>query len=127
MGTKDIPIILMLVAGLAVCITCISKGFPIQTTFLFVAITLFVFYFLGRIIKKIIDSINKDAENRATLAANEKKLEEERLEAERQAAELTEKMKETKSSEEDENGLTAEENPDESPEGEEETPSEQGE
>lgn len=51
-------------------------------TLIFVLLTLFVFYILGQIVKKIILKINRDAENRAALLSREEAEDGEETEAE---------------------------------------------
>ena len=68
---RNIPLIIMLSAGSIISIACIVYDFSMMTTLLLVLGTLVVFYLIGLIVKKIILSINKDAEDRAALLAQE--------------------------------------------------------
>ena len=68
---KNIPLIIMLSAGSVISIACIIYRFDLLHTLLLVLGTLIVFYLLGVIIKRIILSINRDAEERAALLAQE--------------------------------------------------------
>jgi len=68
---KSIPLIIMLSAGSIISIACIVYKFTLLQTLLLVLITLIVFYIIGIIIKKLIVSINRDAEQRAALLAQE--------------------------------------------------------
>lgn len=68
---RNIPLIIMLSAGSIISIACIVYGFTMTTTLLLVLGTLIVFYLIGLIVKKIILAINRDAEQRAALLAQE--------------------------------------------------------
>lgn len=68
---RNIPLIIMLSAGSIISIACIIYKFSLMETLLLVLGTLIVFYILGLIVKKIILSINHDAEVRAALLAQE--------------------------------------------------------
>ncbi len=68
---KNIPLIIMLSAGSIISIACIVYKFTLLHTLILVLATLIVFYIIGLIIKKIIVSINHDAEKRAALLAQE--------------------------------------------------------
>lgn len=68
---RNIPLIIMLSAGSVISIACIIYKFSLMETLLFVLGTLILFYILGLIVKKIILSINHDAEERAALLAQE--------------------------------------------------------
>lgn len=68
---RNIPLIIMLSAGSVISIACIIYKFSLMETLLLVLGTLIVFYILGLIVKKIILSINHDAEERAALLAQE--------------------------------------------------------
>jgi len=68
---KNIPLIIMLSAGSVISIACIIYKFDLLHTLLLVLGTLVVFYLLGLIVKRIILSINRDAEERAALLAQE--------------------------------------------------------
>ena len=68
---RNIPLIIMLSAGSIISIACIVYGFSMMNTLLWVLGTLVVFYLIGLIIKKIVLSINRDAEQRAALFEQE--------------------------------------------------------
>ena len=68
---RNIPLIIMLSAGTVISIACIVYKFSLLHTLGFVLATLIVFYIIGLIIKRIIVSINKDAEERAKLLIKE--------------------------------------------------------
>lgn len=68
---KNIPLIIMLSAGSIISIACILYKFTMLKTLALVLATLVVFYIIGLIIKKLILSINRDAEERAALIAQE--------------------------------------------------------
>lgn len=68
---RNIPLIIMLSAGSIISIACIIYKFSMMETLLFVLGTLILFYIIGLIVKKIILSINHDAEERAALLAQE--------------------------------------------------------
>lgn len=68
---RNIPLIVMLSAGSVICIACIFFKMTLLQTLLYVLLTLVGFYLIGLIIKKIIVSINRDAEERAALLAQE--------------------------------------------------------
>jgi len=90
---RNIPLIVMLSAGSIISIACIIYKFTLLHTLLLVLGTLLVFYVIGLIIKRIIVSINRDAEERAALLAmeeNEAKMKEEAERAELAAKRLNE-------------------------------------
>lgn len=68
---RNIPLIIMLSAGSIISVACIIYDFSLLDTLLLVLGTLIVFYIVGLIVKKIILSINHDAEERAALLAQE--------------------------------------------------------
>ena len=68
---RNIPLVIMLTAGSIISIACIVYKFTLLHTLLLVLITLIVFYILGLIIKKLFISINREAEERAALLAQE--------------------------------------------------------
>ncbi len=80
---RNIPLIIMLLAGTVISIACIVFKVPLLQTLLYVLLTLIAFYLIGLIVKNIILSVNKDAENRAVLLKQE--------EAEAKLKEATEK------------------------------------
>lgn len=69
---RNIPLITMLSAGSVICIACIVFKLSLLQTLTYVLLTLVGFYFIGLIIRKIIISINRDAEERARLLEQEK-------------------------------------------------------
>lgn len=69
---RNIPLIIMLSAGSIISVACIIYDFSLLHTLLLVLATLVVFYLIGLIVKKIILTINHDAEERAALLAQEK-------------------------------------------------------
>ncbi len=68
---RNIPLIIMLSAGSAVSIACIVYQFNLLQTLLLVLGTLVIFYLIGLIVKKIVLTINRDAEDRAALLVQE--------------------------------------------------------
>ncbi len=68
---RNIPLIIMLSAGSIISVACIIYRFSLLHTLLLVLGTLIVFYVIGLIVKRIILSINRDAEERAALLAQE--------------------------------------------------------
>lgn len=90
---RNIPLIIMLTAGSVISVACIIYKFTLLHTLLLVFGTLVVFYMLGLIVKRIILSINHDAEERAVMLAmeeNEAKMKEEAERAELAAKRLNE-------------------------------------
>lgn len=68
---RNIPLIIMLSAGSVISVACIVYKFTLTQTLFLVLGTLIVFYLLGLIVKKIFLTINRDAERRAVLLAQE--------------------------------------------------------
>ena len=68
---RNIPLIIMLSAGSIISVACIVYQFSLTHTLLLVLATLVVFYLMGLVVKKIILNINRDAEERAALLAQE--------------------------------------------------------
>ena len=68
---RNIPLIIMLLAGSVISIACIIFQVPLLQTLIYVLLTLIGFYLVGLIIRKIIVSINREAEERASLLAQE--------------------------------------------------------
>lgn len=68
---RNIPLIIMLSAGSVISVACIIYRFTLMQTLLLVLGTLLVFYAIGLLVKKIILTINHDAEKRASLLAQE--------------------------------------------------------
>ena len=81
---RNIPLIIMLSAGSVISVACIIYKFTLLQTLLFVLGTLIVFYIIGLIIKKLILSINRDAEERAALLAKEEYEAKQKEEAEKE-------------------------------------------
>lgn len=95
MEGRNIPLIIMLSAGSIVSIACIAYDFSLGSTLFIVLCTLVGFYLIGQIVKKLILSINKDAEERAALleamkdAATEEETEESEPEMEQKVQDET--------------------------------------
>lgn len=68
---RNIPLIIMLSAGSVISVACIIYEFSLTQTLLLVLGTLLVFYVIGLLVKKIVLTINYDAEKRAALLAQE--------------------------------------------------------
>jgi len=68
---RNIPLVIMLSAGSIISIACIVYDFSLLHTLLLVLGTLIVFYLIGLMVKKLILAINRDAEDRAALLAQE--------------------------------------------------------
>ncbi len=68
---RNIPLIIMLAAGSVISVACIIYEFSLTQTLLLVLGTLLVFYVLGLLVKKIVLTINHDAEKRAALLSKE--------------------------------------------------------
>ena len=98
---RNIPLIIMLSAGSIISIACIVYNFSLLHTLIAVLATLVVFYLIGLIIKKIILTINHDAEERAAMLAQEE------AEARQKDAAESEEI-ETQSLSVEDNGLTFE-------------------
>ena len=96
---RNIPLIIMLSAGSIISIACIVYKFSLLHTLLLVLITLVVFYIIGLIIKKLIVSINRDAEQRAALIAQEELETKQKEQAEQE--EVTNKKMTTAGTDED--------------------------
>ncbi len=99
---RNIPLIVMFSAGSVISVACIIYKFTLLQTLAFVLATLVVFYLLGLIVKKIIITINRDAEQRAALLAQEKE------EAEKKAAAESEEVETQNVSATDVKGITVE-------------------
>ena len=98
---RNIPLIIMLSAGSIISIACIVYKFSLLHTLIAVLATLIVFYLIGLMIKKLILSVNHEAEERAALLAQE--------EAEVRQKEAAESEEiETQSLSDDGSGLTFE-------------------
>ena len=68
---RNIPLIIMLSAGSIISIACIIYDFSMTNTLMLVLGTLIVFYIIGLVVKRIILVMNRDAEQRAALLAQE--------------------------------------------------------
>lgn len=81
MAKKRLAIIIMLAAGFIISVSCILFKINLVPGLLILASTLLVFYIIGRLITKLIDKINTDAENRAVELANAETVEQSEEEA----------------------------------------------
>ncbi len=70
MKNKNFAIILMLFAGLVVAFSCLIFKVELVHSLLYTSITLFVFYFLGLLITKIVSNINSSIEESASELEN---------------------------------------------------------
>ena len=89
---RSIPLVIMLSAGSIISIACIVYKFSLLHTLLLVLITLIVFYIIGLIVKQLIVSINRDAEHRAALLAQEEYEAKQKELAEQEEVATTKKM-----------------------------------
>ena len=80
MNRRTMPFILMLVAGMFICIMTYIKEYSIIDKILSLSIVMFVFYILGVVLQKVLDYF--DAQNEAKRRAEEEAKEKERLEQE---------------------------------------------
>jgi len=87
MEGKNIPLIIMLSAGSIISIACIVYDFELLETLIIVLATLVGFYLIGQIVRKVILTINRNAEERAALL--ESQSEEEQAVTEAENAEVT--------------------------------------
>lgn len=71
MEGRNIPLIIMLLAGSVVCIACTVYQFPLLQTLVAVFLTLLAFYLIGLIVRRVIVKINREAEERAALYTKE--------------------------------------------------------
>lgn len=67
MTRKEMPLVLMLTAGLVTALVAYFRGFTLSTMLIALLATLVVFYLLGSIIKMILDSFDKK-ENKEEVA-----------------------------------------------------------
>ncbi len=65
MERKMIPLALMLVAGAICSIICFIQGYDAVTMLFALLIVLLVFYFLGYVIKRVMDSFEAENEKRS--------------------------------------------------------------
>lgn len=63
MKTKQVPAIIMLVAGLCVCIIAFLRQMEVKTFLKTLLLTLIVFYFIGGIAKLVLDPFFKQKES----------------------------------------------------------------
>ena len=70
MKNKNFAIILMLFAGLVVAFSCLIFKVELVHSLLYTSITLFVFYFLGLLITRIVSNINSSIEEGASEIEN---------------------------------------------------------
>ena len=64
MTRKEMPLILMLLAGLVTALVAYFRGFTLNAMLVALLSTLVVFYFIGCVIKMILDSMGIDLELR---------------------------------------------------------------
>ena len=88
---RNIPLIVMLFAGFIVSIACIVYNFSLLQTLIFVLVTLIVFYIIGMVIKKVILTINHEAEQRAIFLAKEEQQARQKELAESEEVEVNER------------------------------------
>lgn len=60
MTRKEMPLILMLLAGLTTCLVAYFRGFKLSAMLIALLATLVIFYMLGCIIRMILDSFDKE-------------------------------------------------------------------
>lgn len=94
MNRKMLPLVLMLTAGAFTAIMTFVFQYPLKKKLLLLLIVLFVFYFLGSLMKWFLDYFEKQ---------NESKAKEEGEVIEKEATEATEEKKEAVLVEQDEN------------------------
>lgn len=63
--SKNIPLVIMLAAGMIACIMCIIRKQSLLSTLLVVLLVIITFYIIGLIVKKILIKINNDAHEAA--------------------------------------------------------------
>lgn len=63
MNRKQLPLILVLVAGSITTLTVYFKGLGLTTMLIALLAVIIVFYFLGSVIKLVLDSFDKKNEN----------------------------------------------------------------
>ncbi|MBO7333271.1 MAG: hypothetical protein J6U67_00115 [Lachnospiraceae bacterium] len=64
MTRKEMPLILMLLAGLVTALVAYFRGFTLNAMLVALLSTLVVFYFIGCVIKMILDSFDKKNERK---------------------------------------------------------------
>ena len=63
--SKNIPLIIMLSAGILSCIMCIIRKQSLLSTLIVVLFVILTFYIIGLIVKRIIVKINREAQEAA--------------------------------------------------------------
>lgn len=66
MTRKEMPLILMLLAGLTTCLVAYFRGFKLSSMLIALLATLVVFYIIGCIIRMIFDSFDKEKKERVS-------------------------------------------------------------
>ena len=88
--SKNIPLIIMLSAGILSCIMCIIRKQSLLSTLIVVLFVILTFYIIGLIVKRIIVKINREAQEAAM--ERERALQEAKELEEQQAAEAQEEQ-----------------------------------
>ncbi|MBQ8822631.1 MAG: hypothetical protein IJZ82_08320 [Lachnospiraceae bacterium] len=65
MNRRTMPFILMLVAGVFTCVMTLINEYSIVDKLLILSIVMLVFYMLGRLMQKVLDSFDKQNEEKA--------------------------------------------------------------
>jgi len=63
---KQLPLLLMLIAGAITSLTVYFRGLGLKTMLIALLAALVIFYFIGSVIKMILDSFEKKNENRVS-------------------------------------------------------------
>lgn len=92
MKNKNIPALITLCAGTIASITCIVNNYPLLDTLWIVLLILFVFYVIGLIVGKVINKINKAA-NDSYVKAEQERMKAEKLELEELQSQETQGLK----------------------------------
>ena len=87
MGKKDLPLIVMLVAGAVTCIITFVKNYSVLGKLVSLFVVLLIFYILGSILEYLINKFEKQNEEKKKAEEQAAKEAEEKAEAERIAAE----------------------------------------
>lgn len=66
MTRKQLPLLLMLIAGAITSLTVYFRGLGLKTMLIALLAALVIFYFIGSVIKMILDSFEKKNENRVS-------------------------------------------------------------
>lgn len=82
MNRRTMPFILMLVAGAFACVMTYINDYSIIDKLLVLSIVLFVFYFLGVLMQKVLDYFDKQNEEKRKAEEEKRKAEEEAWERE---------------------------------------------